>query len=121
MAKEIIVIYQDCFACGGPENWNELAKQTFAECEKHGITPRKVSCFSQEGQSHAMAAIQAGVKTTPFFTDGKTYASNVKDLLEAESRAQNEQGEAEPQTAKKTTKKSKKVTKGAKNGADSAD
>ena len=112
MAKEIIVVYQDCFACGGPENWNELAKQTFAECEKHGITPRKVSCFSQEGQSHAMAAIQAGVKTTPFFTDGKSYASNVKDLLEAES---------EPQAAKKTTKKSKKVTKGAKNGADSAD
>lgn len=112
MAKEIIVIYQDCFACGGPENWNELAKQTFAECEKHGITPRKVSCFSQEGQAHAMAAIQAGVKTTPFFTDGKSYASNVKDLLQAES---------EPQTAKKTTKKSKKVTKGAKNGADSAD
>lgn len=112
MAKEIIVVYQDCFACGGPENWNELAKQTFAECEKHGITPRKVSCFSQEGQAHAMAAIRAGVKTTPFFTDGKSYASNVKDLLQAES---------EPQTAKKTTKKSKKVTKGAKNGADSAD
>ena len=110
--KEIIVIYQDCFACGGPENWNELAKQTFAECEKHGITPRKVSCFSQEGQSHALAAIQAGVKTTPFFTDGKSYASNVKDLLEAESQ---------PQTAKKTTKKSKKVTKGAKDGANSAD
>lgn len=112
MTKEIIVIYQDCFACGGPENWNELAKQTFAECEKHGITPRKVSCFSQEGQTHALAAIQAGVKTTPFFTDGKSYASNVKDLLEAESR---------PQTAKKSTKKSKKVTKGAKDGADSAD
>ena len=112
MAKEIIVIYQDCFACGGPENWNELAKQTFAECEKHGITPRKVSCFSQEGQSHALAAIRAGVKTTPFFTDGKSYASNVKDLLEAES---------EPQTAKKSTKKGKKVTEGAKDGANSAD
>lgn len=112
MAKEIIVIYQDCFACGSPENWNELAKQTFAECEKHGITPRKVSCFSQEGQSHALAAIQAGVKTTPFFTDGKSYASNVKDLLEAESQ---------PQTAKKSTKKSKKVKKGAKDGAISAD
>lgn len=112
MTKEIIVIYQDCFACGGPENWSELAKQTFAECEKHGIIPRKVSCFSQEGQSHAMAAIQAGVKSTPFFTDGKSYASNVKDLLEAES---------EPQTAKKSTKKSKKVTKGAKDGANSAD
>lgn len=112
MTKEIIVVYQDCFACGGPENWSELAKETFAECEKAGIKPRKVSCFSQEGQSHALAAIQAGVTSTPFFTDGKTYASSVKSLLEAES---------EPQTAKKTTKKSKKVTKGAKNGADSAD
>lgn len=112
MAKEIIVVYQDCFACGGPENWSKLAKQTFAECEKHGITPRKVSCFSQEGQSHALAAIQAGVKSTPFFTDGKSYASNIKDLLQAESQ---------PQTAKKTAKKSKKVTKGAKDGANTAD
>lgn len=110
--KEIIVVYQDCFMCGAPENWSELAKETFAECKKHGINPRKVSCFSQEGQSHAMAAINAGVKTTPFFTDGKTYASNVKDLLEAESQ---------PQTAKKTAKKSKKVTKEAKNGTNSAD
>lgn len=110
--KEIIVVYQDCFMCGAPENWSELAKETFAECKKHGINPRKVSCFSQEGQSHALAAIQAGVTSTPFFTDGKIYASSVKDLLEAESEAQ---------TAKKTAKKSKKVTKGAKNGADSAD
>lgn len=110
--KEIIVVYQDCFMCGAPENWSELAKETFETCKKHGINPRKVSCFSQEGQSHAMAAINAGVKTTPFFTDGKTYTSNVKDLIEAESEAQ---------TAKKTAKKSKKVTKEAKNGTDSAD
>lgn len=111
MSKEILVIYQDCFMCGAPENWSELAKQTFAECEKAGIRPRKVSCFSQEGQSHALAAIQAGVKTTPFFTDGTKYASNIKDLLEAESQ---------PQTAKKTAKKSKKAVKEAKNGTDSA-
>ena len=110
--KEIIVVYQDCFMCGAPENWSELAKQTFAECKKHGINPRKVSCFSQEGGRHAMAAIQAGVKTTPFFTDGKIYAQTIKDLIEAESEAQ---------TAKKTAKKTKKVTKEAKNGTNSAD
>ena len=98
--------------CGAPENWSELAKQTFAECKKHGINPRKVSCFSQEGGRHAMAAIQAGVKTTPFFTDGKIYAQTIKDLIEAESEAQ---------TAKKTAKKTKKVTKEAKNGTNSAD
>lgn len=110
--KEIIVVYQDCFMCGAPENWSELAKETFTECKKHGINPRKVSCFSQEGQSYAMAAINVGVTSTPFFTDGKTYASNIKDLIEAESEAQ---------TAKKTAKKSKKVTKEAKNGTNSAD
>ena len=59
-----------------------------------------------------MAAIQAGVKTTPFFTDGKIYAQTIKDLIEAESEAQ---------TAKKPAKKSKKVTKEAKNGTNSAD
>lgn len=97
--------------CGAPENWSELAKQTFAECEKAGIKPRKVSCFSQEGQSHALAAIQAGVKSTPFFTDGEKYASNIKDLIEAESQ---------PQKAKKTAKKTKKAVKEAKNGTNSA-
>lgn len=112
MAREIIVVYQDCFACGAPENWSELAKQTFAECKKAGIKPRKVSCFSQEGQSHALAAIQAGVKTTPVFTDGKQYASSVKDLIQAES---------EPQKAKKTVKKSKKVKKESENGTNTAD
>lgn len=111
MSKEILVIYQDCFMCGAPENWSELAKQTFAECEKAGIKPRKVSCFSQEGQSHALAAIQAGVKSTPFFTDGEKYASNIKDLIEAESQ---------PQKAKKTAKKTKKAVKEAKNGTNSA-
>lgn len=103
--KEIIVVYQDCFMCGAPENWSELAKETFAECKKHGINPRKVSCFSQEGQSHAMAAIKAGVKTTPFFTDGKTYASNIKDLIQAESQ---------PQTAKKNRQEKQKSDKGSK-------
>lgn len=100
--KEIIVVYQDCFMCGAPENWSELAKETFAECKKHGITPRKVSAFSQEGGSHAMAAIQAGVKTTPFFTDGKIYAQTIKDLIEAESQ---------PQTAKKNRKEKQKSDK----------
>lgn len=105
--KEILIIYQDCFACGAPENWSEKAKKTFEACKKAGITPRKVSCFSQEGQAHAMAAIQAGVTSTPFFTDGKTYASNIEALVQAESQ---------PQTAKKT----KKATKGSENGTDSA-
>lgn len=109
--KEILIIYQDCFACGSPENWSEKAKKTFEACEKAGITPRKVSCFSQEGQAHAMAAIQAGVTTTPFFTDGKSYAESIEDLVQAESK---------PQAAKKPAKKTKKATKESENGTDSA-
>lgn len=105
MNKEIIIVYQDCFMCGARKNWGE---HTISEAYKAGVPVRKVSFASVEGQSHCMNAIKNGIVTFPFVTDGKTYATSVEKLLEAESK---------PQTAKKTARKTKKTQKGAEDGA----
>lgn len=106
MNREIVVVYQDCFTCGAKKNWGERTIKAIAES---GASYRKVSFASVEGQSHCMNAIKNGIATFPFVTDGKLYARNIEDLLQAESK---------PQTAKKTARKTKKTKKGTKNGTD---
>lgn len=108
--SEILIIYQDCPMCGSRKAWGE---KTIEAINKAGKSVRKVSCFSMEGQSHALNAIAQGITTFPFVTDGKTYAKDVESVLEAKSEAH---------TSKKSqrkTKKSKKQAKEAKNGTDS--
>ena len=107
MSKEIIIVYQDCFTCGAKKNWGE---RTINSIVKAGVPYRKVSFASVEGQSHCMNAIAQGIVTFPFVTDGKTYATSIENLLQAESKLQ---------TTKKTTRKTKKTKKGANNGANS--
>lgn len=111
MNKTIIAVYQDCFLCGSNR---EKGEKMLAEIAARGASFRKLSFATMEGREHCMKAIEAGVKTMPFFTDGKIYASDYKTLIEAESRPQSVKIKAtiEP-------KKTKKTKKGAKNGADS--
>ena len=110
MSKEIIIVYQDCFMCGSRETWSEKAKHVADEAEKAGIPYRKLSFATCEGQDHCAKAIENGVKTMPFYTDGKIYTSNIETLIQAES---------EPQTAKIKVTKRKKSTKEPEDGADS--
>lgn len=112
MPKTIIAVYQDCFLCGSNKEKGEKMLEAIA---KKGATFRKLSFATMEGQDYCAKAVENGIKTMPFFTDGKIYAQDYETLLEAESRAQNEQGEAEPQAVKikataepKKTKKTKK-------------
>lgn len=105
--KEIIVVYQDCFMCGSKKEWGE---KTIASIVKSGANFRKVSFASVEGQAHCAKAIENGITTFPFVTDGKTYAKDVETLIQAES---------EPQATKKPAKKTKKTKRSAENGADS--
>lgn len=107
MNKEILIVYQDCFTCGSKRNWGE---KTLTAIANAGVPYRKVSFASAEGQAHCMKAIKSGITTFPFVTDGKTYATDIKSLLEAESQ---------PQTANKKTRKTKKSKKEQKDGADS--
>lgn len=104
MNKEIVIVYQDCFTCGAKKNWGE---QTLKAIANAAVPYRKVSFASVEGQAHCMKAIKNGIRAFPFVTDGKTYATDIKTLLEAES---------EPQTTKKRTRKAKKTKKEQENG-----
>ena len=95
MPNEIIVVYQDCVLCG------DRGKKIKDIATKAGYRIRKLSFASIEGQEHCLKAIENGVKTMPFYTDGKIYASTLETLLEAES---------EPIPAKvKTTKRTRKT------------
>lgn len=80
--KEIVIVYQDCFLCGASKKWGDA---TIEHLTKTGIPYRKLSFASQEGQAHALKAIEAGIASYPFVTDGTHYAKDVKSLTEAQS------------------------------------
>lgn len=95
--KEILIVYQDCFVCGANKNWGE---QTIKHLTDKGIPFRKVSFASMEGQSHALKAIEAGIESYPFVTDGEKYSKKIEDLTEIKK--------ADVKITTKKTKKGKK-------------
>ena len=100
MPKEIMIVYQDCPTCGARKEWGEKTIQTALNAKAQ---VRKVSFVTREGERLIAKAVENGITRLPFVTDGKTFAYDVKSLIEAES---------EPQTSEKkpkTTKKTKKV------------
>lgn len=84
MTKEIVAVYQDCFLCGST---GEEGQKLLAEIAKKGISFRKVSFATSEGNEHCAKALEKGIQKMPFFTDGTTYTSDIKDLIQAESSA----------------------------------
>lgn len=107
MNKELIIVFQDCFMCGSPENWSESAKHAAEAAKKAGVPYRKLSFATIEGREHCAKAIESGVGVMPFFTDGKTYASDIETVLDAMS---------EPKVAKIKMTKQKKAAKEPKDG-----
>lgn len=103
MPKTIIAVYQDCFLCGSNKEKGEKMLEAIA---KKGATFRKLSFATMEGQDHCAKAVENGIKTMPFFTDGKIYAQDYETLLEAESEPQSVKikATAEPKKTKKTKK-----------------
>lgn len=76
MAKEIICCYQDCPMCGSR---GEKLKKFILEKQ---LNVRKVSFASPEGKELCYEAVFIhGIKTMPFFTDGKIYTSKLEDLV----------------------------------------
>ena len=104
--KEAIIVYQDCFMCGASKKWGDA---TIAHLTEAGIPYRKLSFASQEGQSHALKAIEAGIASYPFVTDGVHYAKDVKSLIQAQSEPH--RAKITAQLDEKPTKKTKKTTK----------
>lgn len=99
MSKEIMIVYQDCPTCGARKEWGE---KTIKAALNAKAFVRKVSFVTREGEQLIAKAVENGITRLPFVTDGKTFAYDVKSLLEAES---------EPQTSKKETKTTRKIKK----------
>lgn len=100
MPKEIMIVYQDCPTCGARKEWGE---KTIKAALNAKAFVRKVSFVTREGEQLIAKAVENGITRLPFVTDGKTFAYDVKSVLEAESEPQAEEKKA------KTIKKTKKV------------
>lgn len=103
--KEIIIVYQDCPMCGARKEWGE---KTIKEALNAKAKVRKVSFVTREGEKLCYEAVMKGIKRLPFVTDGKTYAYDVKTLLEGELSGL--ESKPKTQTKKKSTTK-RKTTK----------
>lgn len=99
MPKEIMIVYQDCPTCGARKEWGE---KTIKEALNAKAFVRKVSFVTREGEQLIAKAVENGITRLPFVTDGKTFAYDVKSLIEAESEPQTD--EKKPKTTKKTKK-----------------
>lgn len=102
--KNLIIVFQDCYTCGARKAWGE---KTIAFALKAGISLRKVSFASQEGQMLSAKAIENGVTRYPFITDGSTFSQDIETFTEAESQPHT--AKKKP-TAKRKTKKAKETT-----------
>ena len=88
MTKELICVYQDCPMCG--DKGKKLKKIIL---EKN-LNVKKVSFASDEGKDLCHKAVfEHGIKTMPFYTDGKKFSTNIEMLVNT------------PRKAKKVTKK----------------
>lgn len=74
--KKITVVFQDCPLCG---DRGKAIKKIVAE---KGIRLHKVSFASDEGRALINEAVfEKGIKTMPFFTDGKEFTIDINDLV----------------------------------------
>lgn len=74
--KKITVVFQDCPLCG---DRGKVLKKIVAE---KGIRLHKVSFASDEGRALINEAVfEKGIKTMPFFTDGKEFTTDINDLV----------------------------------------
>ena len=80
MAKEIIVVYQDCVMCG------DNGKKIKQFIDTNGLNVRKVSFASDEGKELVHSAVfEHKIKKMPFFTDGKKFAEKISEFTKKET------------------------------------
>lgn len=86
--QKITVVYQDCILCG---DRGKAVKKIVAE---KGIRLHKVSFASDEGRELITKAVfENGIKTMPFYYDGKRFATTLAEII------------AKPKKARKTKAK----------------
>lgn len=82
MAKQVMLVYQDCPMCGARKGWGE--EQTKI-ANTHGIEIIKFPFFKSGAKEWIWDAAKSGV-TLPFFTDGKKFSKKLEDFIEKPKR-----------------------------------
>lgn len=103
---EIRIVYQDCPVCGSRKEWGD---RTIEYATKSGMSVRKVSFVTREGQELIAKAIEMGITRLPFLTDGKTFSYEIESFVNNTT--------VEVKKIKKTKVKAKAIEDG-ENGAD---
>lgn len=75
---ELILIYQDCALCGSKKEWGEAQ---LALAASNGQPVRKMSFVAEEAKGLCQKAVEAGIQSLPFFTDGTHFAKSVEEIL----------------------------------------
>lgn len=74
--QKITVVYQDCVLCG------DRGKAIGKIVAEKGIRLHKVSFASDEGRALVRQAVfENGIKTMPFYYDGKRFASTLAEII----------------------------------------
>lgn len=103
--KRILLVYQDCPMCGARESWG---KEQTKIANTHGLEIVKTPFYKTGVKGLVMDALEHGIKTMPFFADGKKFSYHIKDFVE------------KPKTKRRrnTRKKREEITKHGTNSED---
>lgn len=102
MEHEILLIYQDCPMCGARKDWGET--QTVV-AETYGLKYRAIPFTSAELGDLTMRAIETGIKSYPFFTDGERFSKQLKDFADVIPTETNTDEDTVKKAGKKTRRK----------------
>lgn len=92
MMKEVQLVYQDCPDCGPREKW---AAAQYEIAAKNHFQIVKMSFVMPGAKDLMLKAKKSGIRSMPFFTDGKKFSKTLEDFIE------------KPKAAKKLKKKTK--------------
>lgn len=104
MSNQLItVVYQDCPLCG------DRGKEIKKIIAQKGIRLRKVSFASDEGRELIRTAVfENGIKTMPFYYDGKRFATSLAEIISKPVENFEETKTEKPKKTRRTKKASKK-------------
>lgn len=120
MSKEVLLIFQDCPYCEPRKKWGERQMQLAKE---HNIVVRETKYNFPGAKGLIQKALNYGLSTMPFFTDGKMFSYDLSSFIptpvpapEPEEKMNADKAEKATTIAKRTSRK--KTTEEAKTNGD---
>lgn len=83
MAKQVLLIYQDCLHCPERREWLE-SQQTAAK--KHKLKIVETPYNFPGAKELILAAKAEGVDRLPLFTDGEKFSNSIADFIETKQK-----------------------------------